>query len=94
MQQKLENFCKIFVVDAGYLRFNSFFCHRELNIRHCFLAFFVIDLSTVALSVLDGSFNCSNSLSWIMTHSLRMHHIIKQVAQRKHHSRLISSKLN
>ena len=43
------------------------------------LCFFVINLLTVALFVLDESLNRSNSLSKGMTHSLCMHHIIKKI---------------
>ena len=64
MQQKFENFCKIFVVDAAYLWFNSFyFVTVNLTFDTASLCFLVINLWTVALFILDESFNCSNSLS-------------------------------
>ena len=64
LQQKFENFCKIWVVDAGYLWFNSFnFVTVNSTFETAFLCFLVITLSTVALFVLDKMFNCSNSLS-------------------------------
>ena len=39
---KIENFGKIWVVDAGYLWFNwlFLFIHSDLNIGHCFLCYF------------------------------------------------------
>ena len=64
LQQKFENFCKIWVVDAGHFWFNSFyFVTVNSTFDTASLCFFVINLSTVALFVLDESFNCSNSLS-------------------------------
>ena len=64
LQQKFENFGKIWVVNAGYLWFNSFyFVTVNSTFDTASLIFFVINLSTVALFVLDESFNCSNSLS-------------------------------
>ena len=64
LQQNFENFGKIWVVNAGYLWFNSFyFVTVNSTFDTASLIFFVINLSTVALFVLDESFNCSNSLS-------------------------------
>ena len=40
------------------------------------MRFFVTNLSAVAFFVLDESYNCFNSLSYGVTHSLCMHHII------------------
>ena len=64
LQQKFENFCKIWVVDAGHFWFNSFyFVTVNSTFDTASLCFFVINLSTVALFVLDESFNCFNFLS-------------------------------
>ena len=56
MQQKVEIFCKLFVVDVGYLSFNNFYF---VTVNSTFdaapLHFFVINLTTVALFVLDES---------------------------------------
>ena len=46
------------------VRLTVFVLSHDLNIQHCFLYFFVmINLSAVALFVLGGNFNISNSLS-------------------------------
>ena len=68
LQQKFENFFKIWVADAEYLWFNSFyFVTVSSTFDTAYLTFFVINLLTVALFVLDESFNCSNSLSCTFT---------------------------
>ena len=59
MQEKFENFFKIFVVDPGYLWFKTGFLLSEWTQHSTLLAcFFVINLSTVALFVLDECFDC------------------------------------
>ena len=64
LQKNIENCCKILVVDAGYLWFNSFYFFTvNSTFETASLCFFEIDLLTVALVVLGESFNCSYSLS-------------------------------
>ena len=65
LKQKKLKILTIWVVDAGYVWFNWFFYHNDLNIRRCFLwGFFVmINLSAVALFVLGVSFDFSDSSS-------------------------------
>ena len=62
---KIENFGKIWVVDAGYTFDLTVFYFvtviSTFDTASC--VFFAINLSAVALSVLGESFNCSNSLS-------------------------------
>ena len=65
LQQKFENFFKIWVVDAGHLWFNSFYFVTVNSPFDTASFVFFCDkfISTVALFVLDESFNWSNSLS-------------------------------
>ena len=77
LPQKFEIFFKIWVVDAGYLWFNLFlFWHSDLNIRHCFLVLFSDKFISSITFCTWWKFNCSNPLSWGMTHSLCLHEII------------------
>ena len=70
--QKFKMFCKIWVAaDAGYLWFNYFYFVTVIStIRHCLLVFFCDKFINSSTFVLDKSFNCRNSLSYGVTHSL------------------------
>ena len=66
LRQKFESFCKIWVVDAGYLWFDSFyFATVNSTFDTASLSFFVINLhiDSSTFFVLDESFDCSGSLT-------------------------------
>ena len=68
---KNRNFCKIWVTDAGYLRFNFFYFVTVIStFSTAYLCFFCNKCISSSTFVHDKSFNCSNSLSYGVTHSL------------------------
>ena len=62
LQQKIWKVGNIWVVDAMYLVIVFVLSYSSHNILHRFLCF-VVNLSAIALFLLDKCFNFSNSLS-------------------------------